>query len=294
MEIKGLRDIIDRYDVFFLDMCGVILTPSDVKSSDLKSFDAVPMEVLPGALKSLGFLKENNKTVVLVTNAEDSSEALTEKMNRWGILSSEHFFKKVVTAGDVVLQAMEDEQKGSEFGSKIFIWGPKNLVAHVEKHFELASDLRQANAVLCTHWVGNVPKGSQYDLSNDEIDILQKMKERDLLMFVPNNDLCAPAGKSFVHITPGFFAEKYEGMGGRVVRAGKPCRHIFDLAYSYVEGAPKNRIVMVGDTLRTDIMGAKEWGIDSLLVRSGNQGSGCSFHPDADIEPTWESESLKV
>ena len=292
MEIQGLRDIVDRYDVFFLDMCGVISRPVVVKASTLTSGDA-PLEVLPGALESLEFLRKNNKTVVLVTNAEHSSEGMEEKMNEWGVLSSEHFFKKVVTAGDVVLQAMEDEEKRLGCRLKVFVWGAENRVAH-KKRFEFVCDLRQANVVLCTHLVRNVPKGSQYDLFNDEVDVFQKMKERDLLMFVPNNDLCSPTGKSFVHITPGFFAEKYEGVGGRVVRAGKPCRPIFDLAYSYVDGAPKNRIVMVGGTLRTDIMGAKEWGIDSILVRSGNQGSGCALHPASDIEPTWELESLKV
>lgn len=58
-------------------------------------------------------------------------------------------------------------------------------------------------------------------------------------------------------------------MGGKTVIYGKPDPKIFDRALRGFENVPKEQILMVGDTLQTDILGANRAGIKSCLVVEG-------------------------
>ena len=71
----------------------------------------------------------------------------------------------------------------------------------------------------------------------------------------------------------GFIAAKYEKMGGIVHHYGKPHLAAFQEAFSRFEKygvKQRNRILMIGDSLETDILGAQRAGIDSALVMTGN------------------------
>ncbi|MFN3143929.1 MAG: HAD-IA family hydrolase [Paracoccaceae bacterium] len=47
---------------------------------------------------------------------------------------------------------------------------------------------------------------------------------------------------------------------------GKPFRNIFDIAFERVGNVDRDRVVMVGDSLHTDILGAQSAGIASALI----------------------------
>ena len=63
-------------------------------------------------------------------------------------------------------------------------------------------------------------------------------------------------------------------LGKKFIRFGKPDAQMFLLAYeSAIEDVQKikrNEILMVGDTLYTDIIGGNKFGLDTVLVLSGN------------------------
>jgi ribonucleotide monophosphatase NagD (HAD superfamily) len=65
-----------------------------------------------------------------------------------------------------------------------------------------------------------------------------------------------------------------EGIVGKeFIRFGKPDSQMFMFAYDLIrEYRPinKKQIVMVGDTLHTDILGGNKFGLDTVLVLSGN------------------------
>ncbi len=48
---------------------------------------------------------------------------------------------------------------------------------------------------------------------------------------------------------------------------GKPFTNIFDLAFQRLGPVDKSRVVMVGDSLHTDILGARTAGVASALIR---------------------------
>ena len=55
------------------------------------------------------------------------------------------------------------------------------------------------------------------------------------------------------------------------IKFGKPDLRIFEYAYKHCKkSVPKDKILMVGDTLITDIEGGNNFGIDTALVLTGN------------------------
>jgi ribonucleotide monophosphatase NagD (HAD superfamily) len=62
-------------------------------------------------------------------------------------------------------------------------------------------------------------------------------------------------------------------VGKQFIRFGKPDSQMFMFAYDLVRASAaisKSEIVMVGDTLNTDILGGNKFGLDTVLVLSGN------------------------
>lgn len=63
-----------------------------------------------------------------------------------------------------------------------------------------------------------------------------------------------------------------EIVGKNFIRFGKPDAQMFMFAYERVlakKNIRKNEILMVGDTLFTDIIGGNKFGLDTALVLSG-------------------------
>ena len=82
------------------------------------------------------------------------------------------------------------------------------------------------------------------------------------------------------HFCAGSVAQMYEGLGGSVIYIGKPFLDIFTLAHSHVNFTDKAGIVMVGDTLHTDIKGALDYGIETALVNKELSSSSEDIKPD--------------
>src|SRR3978361_2325119 len=62
-------------------------------------------------------------------------------------------------------------------------------------------------------------------------------------------------------------------IGRQFIRFGKPDSQMFMFAYDLIRDyrpISKSQIVMVGDTLQTDILGGNKFGFDTVLVLSGN------------------------
>ncbi len=105
--------------------------------------------------------------------------------------------------------------------------------------------------------------------------VLRRLDERQPLhLLLCNPDLLYPKAPGRFGFTAGGLAamfeavlrERYVGRDVGFVRLGKPYGPIFDEA---VRRAGTRNLVMVGDSLVTDILGAHRAGLDSALVDSG-------------------------
>jgi ribonucleotide monophosphatase NagD (HAD superfamily) len=66
----------------------------------------------------------------------------------------------------------------------------------------------------------------------------------------------------------------YRTMGGEVLYAGKPYRPIYDMSVSEGQVAagrdfPRQRILAIGDSVRTDLTGAHAFGINFMFIMAG-------------------------
>ena len=92
-------------------------------------------------------------------------------------------------------------------------------------------------------------------------------------MVCANPDLVAERGEERVYCA-GAIADLYVALGGDVLYAGKPHRPIYDAALAKATSArgaavSPVRTLAIGDSLRTDMSGARALGIDGLFVSGG-------------------------
>ena len=100
---------------------------------------------------------------------------------------------------------------------------------------------------------------------------LEKLASMNKPILLANPDIFANSsidGKRYPLLTQGGVGAYYEQrFGGKVIRIGKPYPEIFEFAKTSTNSSGK--ILMFGDTLWTDVLGAQLSGIDSALVRTG-------------------------
>jgi ribonucleotide monophosphatase NagD (HAD superfamily) len=81
---------------------------------------------------------------------------------------------------------------------------------------------------------------------------------------------------------------------------GKPDVQIFSFTYARVRaehvGITKREVLMVGDTLHTDILGANKFGLDTALVLSGNtrKQAADALIASSGIIPTFICDSIST
>ena len=106
---------------------------------------------------------------------------------------------------------------------------------------------------------------------NKAVNILRR---RTIPVIVANTDRAYPLSVNEVSIAIGGIASMIESVVGKqFIRFGKPDSQMFMFAYDLIrEYRPisKKQIVMVGDTLQTDILGGNKFGLDTVLVLTGN------------------------
>lgn len=74
-----------------------------------------------------------------------------------------------------------------------------------------------------------------------------------------------------LELTVGAYGRMLEDAAGiKATYIGKPSRYIFDLVLDTLKDIERREILMVGDKVETDILGAREAGLGSALVKTGD------------------------
>jgi HAD superfamily hydrolase (TIGR01459 family) len=99
------------------------------------------------------------------------------------------------------------------------------------------------------------------------------MLTRKLFMVCGNPDVVVERGDRLVYCA-GAIADLYAAMGGEVLYAGKPYRPIYDMALAKAAAAAGKkpaleRVLAIGDSIRTDLKGAALLGADFLFITAG-------------------------
>jgi HAD superfamily hydrolase (TIGR01450 family) len=101
------------------------------------------------------------------------------------------------------------------------------------------------------------------------------LRRRTIPAILANADGAYPVSGTEMGIAIGGLGWMIEKLvGKKLIRFGKPDSQIFMFALEKVvrqnPAITKRDILMVGDTLQTDIVGANKFGLDTVLVLSGN------------------------
>jgi HAD superfamily hydrolase (TIGR01450 family) len=127
------------------------------------------------------------------------------------------------------------------------------------------------------------------------------LRRRTIPAIIANPDGAYPLSKKDINIAIGGLAYMIEKITEReFIRFGKPDSQIFMFAWEYIiqhhPGISKKDILMVGDTLHTDILGGNKFGLDTALVLTGNllPGEYQTRIMATGIAPTYVCESAVV
>jgi len=169
----------------------------------------------------------------------------------------------VFASGDVTRSVLEQRA-----GQSMFHLGPERDRSIYSGINVRIVPLEQADFVVCSGL-----DDDDTETPDDYRGRLELMLARKLFMVCGNPDVVVERGDKLVYCA-GAIADLYATLGGEVLYAGKPYRPIYDLALAKAEAAagrkvPLKRVLAIGDSVRTDLKGARTVGVDFLFVTSG-------------------------
>ena len=246
--LDGFAPLAARYDGFILDLWGVI-------------HDGV--SPYPGAVDCLRRLRAAGRPAVLLSNAPRRAQVAAEAMRGMGIGAD--LYTGIVTSGEVTHQLLRSREiPGLGAARRLYHLGPERD-RNVFADLDLVAVARAAEADFLLN-TGPDDTRSPTETGPYEAE-LRACLDAGLPMLCANPDLEVIRGGRRL-ICAGALALRYQEMGGTAIWIGKPDRQVYRPVLDLLGLAPE-RVLAVGDSLRTDIAGAKAAGIDSAWVLGG-------------------------
>ena len=244
--IPHFSALASAYDVFLCDVWGVV-------HNGEVSF--------PDACEALMRARAQGKVVIFITNAPRPGEAVIRQIDRLHV--PHEAYDGIVSSGDVTRDVIAQRK-----GQSICHIGPERDHSIFTGMHAAFAPLESADYIVCSGlYEDEVEKPDDY---RARLEIALKRK---LFMVCGNPDLVVERGTQLVYCA-GSIADLYATMGGDVLYAGKPYRPIYDLALAKAEAAlgrkvDAKRVMAIGDSVRTDLKGARAFGIDMLFIAAG-------------------------
>jgi HAD superfamily hydrolase (TIGR01459 family) len=256
---EHLSQLAPAYDAVLSDVWGVV-------HNGIAAF--------PAACDALMRFRREGKAVVLITNAPRPGEVVAKLLDKLAV--PREAYDAIVSSGDVTRAVI-----ASRPGKNLFHIGPERDLPIFEGLGVKFVPLAQADYVVCT------------GLTNDEIEtpetyrpLLTEVRERGLFMLCANPDMVVERGDRLLHCA-GALADLYGELGGEVLYAGKPHAPIYELAMERVAAArgetPLSRVLAIGDSVRTDLTGAVQNGLDCLFVTAGIHAEELGHRDNPDL-----------
>jgi HAD superfamily hydrolase (TIGR01450 family) len=281
MKIKEFKKVVSKYKAVFFDAYGV-----------LKNYKGL----IPGIADTFKFLIDNKIDYYILTNdASRSPEQLADTYLSKGI--SVITPDRIISSGMLAREYLQFKIKS---GTVAYLGTEKS--AHYIESAGLKTlainkvdlnDLDQIQAMVFLDDEGF--------LWNDDINkVINLLRHKNMSVIVANTDIAYPVNKHEISIAIGGLADMVEEIVGKTfIRFGKPDAQMFMFAYEQVLAKGpirKDEILMVGDTLFTDIIGGNKFGLDTVLVLSGNTipDQAALKIASSGIIPTYICESVVI
>ena len=229
----------------------------------------------PEACDALTRFRERGGTVVLITNAPRPGERVARTiLDRLGVPSAA--YDGIISSGDVTRALI-----AARAGARVFHIGPERDLPLFDGLDSPMAPLERADYVVCSGLLDDT-----VETPRDYEELVARMHARALPMICANPDVVVERGDQLVYCA-GAIADLYAAAGGDVIYAGKPYRPIYEQALGLAEAArgqrvQQHRLLAIGDSVRTDLKGAAEFGIDALFVTAGIHAEELGDRSDPD------------
>jgi HAD superfamily hydrolase (TIGR01459 family) len=255
VHVEGLQSLADRYDLVLCDVWGVL-------HNGVKAYES--------ASDALTRFRAKGGRVVLVSNAPRPGASVGTQLDGFGVPRAA--YDAIVTSGDLTRLAIEERIDRIVH----HIGPPRDMPIYDGLDVRFGS-IDEADYVVCSGF-----DNDEEETVEDYRAPLEAMRRRDLLMVCANPDLIVERGHMILPCA-GTIALAYEEMGGKVFYAGKPHGPVYDRALDVAaelsaRAIRKERVLAVGDAIRTDIAGAVGYGIDSLMIARGIHAEELGLH----------------
>jgi HAD superfamily hydrolase (TIGR01450 family) len=254
-KIDNFKSIADKYEIIFFDAFGVIKTYAGL---------------VPGVEKTFDYLEKEGKEYYIVTNdASRSPQQLAESFHRMGLRAITP--ERIVSSGMLTKEFLDLKVPD---GIVAYLGTPDS--AHYIERSGLqtlpVSEVNESNIDKISVMIFLDDEG--FDWFRDLNKTVNLLRRRPIPVIVANTDRAYPLTATNVSIAIGGIAAMIESVVGKqFIRFGKPDSQMFMFTYDLVREyrqVSKSDIVMVGDTLNTDILGGNKFGLDTVLVLTGN------------------------
>ena len=255
-----MEDLLDRYDAFCFDGYGTLYNRGNF--------------VYDGALDWFRTLRREGKSVRLITNAaSDVDEVLARDADKRGFDFST---EETVSSGSLLRDLVKELRSLGKAIREVYYIG-RETGKHVLESCGIKAVAPAAEPVEPI-----VAISSAKDTPETYEQAVKILKRPGAILLVLNSDAWAPKipgddGVTVREPVSGALSERLRrdsvceanGMAGcETFYLGKPFPAIWNKVKSTL--APDARVLMVGDTLGTDVLGAKIAGFDSALVVGRN------------------------
>ena len=220
----------------------------------------------PPACEALTRFREKGGSVVLISNAPRPGAGVVKFLDHLKVPRS--VYDGIVTSGDVTRSVVAQRA-----GQKVFLIGPERDHSIFDGLDAPFVTVEEAAYVVCTGLFDD-----EVETPENYRDMLAQIRKHNLFMLCGNPDLVVERGDKLIYCA-GALADAYAALGGEVYYAGKPHKPLYDLALAETAKArkarslnadvPFNRVLAIGDSVRTDLKGANDLGVDCLFVTAG-------------------------
>ena len=247
-KLKGISEISDKFDVYFIDLWGVIHNG---------------VQCYPEALKVLEKLKEQNKKIVLISNAPRPAAVVKVFLETIGLKSTCYDF--LVTSGDITREYISLNSSKKNF----YHLGPTRDIDLFKDLNVTLTSKEECEEIICTGLVSDEEEKLQ-----DYKTLLDFFLNKKIPLICANPDEVVARGEKIVFCA-GALANQYKQEGGVVRYFGKPYSEIYSFALKKIRAhkdfKDKKEIntLVIGDNIKTDIKGANLSNLDSVLILNG-------------------------
>src|SRR5437660_2924803 len=234
----------------------------DIVLSDVWGVIHNGVAAFPAASEALTNFRQKGGAVVLISNAPRPGNQVIRMLDRMGVPHAA--YDAIVTSGDVT-RDMVAQRAGEPF----FLIGPERDHSIFEGLDAPFSTIAAAKYVICTGLFDD-----EVETPEDYREMLEQLRARNLFMVCANPDIVVERGHRLIYCA-GALADAYAALGGKVLYCGKPHPPIYDLALATATALRngktpyRERVLAIGDSVRTDLKGAASFGLDCMFVTSG-------------------------